>query len=74
MKELDSVVLCRALPDAGLEPGDVGAIVHCHGDGSYEVEFISGEGGTVAVLTLSDADIRAIQPREILHVRNLAHR
>ncbi len=44
------------------------------GDASYEVEFISGEGGTVAVLTLSDTDIRAIQPREILHVRNLAHR
>ncbi len=73
MKELDTVVLRRALPDAGLEAGDVGAIVHCHSDASYEVEFISGEGGTVAVLTLSVADIRAIQPSEILHVRNLAH-
>ncbi len=73
MKELDSVVLCRALPDAGLEAGDVGAIVHSHDDASYEVEFVSGEGDTVAVLTLSDTDIRAIQPREILHVRRLAH-
>ena len=73
MKELDTVVLRRALPDAGLEAGDVGAIVHCHGDASYEVEFISGEGGTIALLTLSDADIRAIEPREILHVRSLAH-
>ncbi len=40
MKELDTVVLRRALPDAGLEAGDVGAIVHCHSDASYEVEFI----------------------------------
>jgi hypothetical protein len=73
MKESDTVVLRRALPDAGLEAGDVGTIVHRHDDASYEVEFISGEGDTVAVLTLSDTDVRAIQPREILHVRSLAH-
>ncbi len=72
MEELDTVVLRRALPDAGLEAGDVGAIVHRHSDAGYEVEFIAGEGDTVAVLTLSDTDIRAIRPREILHVRNLA--
>ena len=73
MKDFDSVVLRRALPDAGLEEGDVGAIVHCHDDDAFEVEFISGEGETVAVLTLAGADLRAIQPREILHVRKLAH-
>ena len=73
MKELDTVVLRRELPDAGLEAGDVGAIVLSHGDDSYEVEFISGEGGTVAVVTLSGADLRPIEAREILHVRSLAH-
>ena len=73
MKELDTVVLRRALPEVGLEAGDVGAIVHRHSDDSYEVEFVSGEGGTVAVVTLSIADLRPIEALEILHVRSLAH-
>ena len=73
MKELDTVVLRREIPGDGLEAGDVGAIVLCHGDDSYEVEFVSGEGGTVAVVTLTGADLRPIEAREILHVRSLAH-
>ena len=73
MTEFDTVVLRRALPDEGLEAGDVGAIVHCHADDSFEVEFVSGEGGTVAVVTLAAADIRPIEAREILHVRTLVH-
>ena len=74
MKELDVVVLSRGIPEAGLEEGDVGAIVHRHSDESFEVEFVSGEGNTVAVLTLPAADLRAIEAREILHVRPLARR
>lgn len=73
MKELDPVVLRRAVPEAGLEVGDVGAIVHCHSPESFEVEFVSGEGDTVAVLTLPAADLRPIEAREILHVRSLVH-
>ncbi|MCQ3954764.1 MAG: DUF4926 domain-containing protein, partial [Chloroflexi bacterium] len=38
----------------------------------YEVEFVTGEGKTVAVLTLEQADIRPMQGMEILHVRELA--
>ena len=49
MKELDTVVLRREIPGDGLEAGDVGAIVLCRGDASYEVEFVSGEGGTSAL-------------------------
>ena len=73
MKELDSVVLRRAVPEAGLEVGDVGAIVHLHSPESFEVEFVSGEGDTIAVLTLPAADLRPIEAREILHVRSLVH-
>jgi len=73
MKEHDAVVLRRAVPESGLESGDVGAVVHCHPDDSYEVEFVSGEGDTVAVITLPGSDLRPIEPREILHVRTLAH-
>lgn len=74
MNELDSVVLRRELPDAGLETGDVGAIVRRHSDDSYEVEFVTGEGRTVTVATLEAADLRPINAGEILHVRSLAHR
>ena len=73
MKELDTVVLCRDLPEKGLEAGDVGAIVHVHADDAFEVEFVSGEGGTVAVVTLPSTDVRSIEAREILHVRSLVH-
>ena len=74
MKELDAVVLRRPVPDAGLEIGDVGAIVHRHSADSFEVEFVTGEGDTVAVLTLPAVDLRPIEAREILHVRSLVHR
>ena len=74
MNELDSVVLRRELPDAGLETGDVGAIVHRHSDDSYEVEFVTGEGRTVTVAMLEAADLRPINAGEILHVRSLANR
>ena len=73
MREFDTVVLRRALPDAGLEAGDVGAVVHRYSAESFEVEFVSGEGGTVAVVTLAADDLRPIEAREILHVRSLAH-
>jgi hypothetical protein len=69
---LDTVVLVRDLEEYGLIPGDVGAVVHCYKDGvTYEVEFMTGEGATIAVLTLTQQDIRPMQDREILHVRAL---
>ena len=74
MNELDTVVLTRTMPDIGLEAGDVGAIVHRHAADSFEVEFVTGEGGTVAVATLKAADPRRIGAEDILHVRRLAHR
>ncbi len=72
-EELESVVLTRDIPDSGLNEGDVGTVVHRYGNGEgYEVEFVAGEGRTVAVLTLNRADLRGLQDREILHVRKLA--
>ena len=73
IREFDSVVLTRSLPEHGLATGDVGAVVHCYANGpAYEVEFVSGSGHTVALVTVSENDIRQIQAREILHVRALA--
>jgi hypothetical protein len=72
MNELDTVVLTHDLPDTRLETGDVGTIVHCHRDDGFEVEFVSGAGETLAVLTLSTVDLRPIAGQEILHVRALS--
>ena len=74
MKELDSVVLNRPLPEFGLEAGDVGTVVHVHAADAWEVEFVAGEGTTVAVTTLRAGDVRPIADRDILHVRSLTER
>ena len=72
IRELDTVVLTRDFPEHGLKKGDVGAVVHLYTDrGAFEVEFVTAEGKTVAVLTLSEADIRPMSGGEILHVRAL---
>jgi hypothetical protein len=71
MKPHDTVVLRRPLPEHGLEEGDVGAIVHSHAADAFEVEFISAEGRTVAVLTLHAEDLRPVRAGDMLHVRSL---
>ena len=72
INELDTVVLSHDVEAYGLEQGDIGAVVHVYnGEAAYEVEFVTGEGETVAVLTLTLEDIRPMSEREILHVRKL---
>ncbi len=70
LKEHASVVLTQDLPAVGLEAGDVGVVVHVHRGGeAYEVEFLSLDGATVAVETLSAGQVRAANRRDIPHVR-----
>ena len=69
---MDTAVLTHDLPDLPLRAGDIGAVVHRYAPGGgYEVEFVTGGGDTVAVLPLSDADLRPLAPGEILHARPL---
>jgi hypothetical protein len=71
----DRVVLTVALPDHGLEPGDVGVVVHVYPrQEAYEVEFVTLAGQTAAIVTASADQIRPIGKREIPHARELAHR
>ena len=73
IRELETVVLTHDIEAHGLKKGDVGAVVHCYQDGeAFEVEFITAEGKTIAVLTLTTEDIRSMTKSEILHVRDLA--
>lgn len=72
IKELSLVVLTKNIPDYSLLSGDVGTVVHAYPDGAaYEVEFVTGLGKTIAVLTLLPDDVRPVAA-EILHVRSIA--
>ena len=72
IKEHERVVLTAALPDAGLEPGDVGTVVHVYRDGlAYEVEFVALDGHTAAVVTVKHPQVRPVSRREITHAREL---
>jgi hypothetical protein len=72
MQVLDTVVLTRDLPEHRLRKGDLGAVVHMHRDGAaYEVEFVTLDGGTLAVVTLSADAIRPATGTEIAHVREV---
>jgi putative effector of murein hydrolase len=51
----------------------VGVVVHIYGDGkAYEVEFVDGDGSTIALLTLGSSDVRPIEAGELLHTRRRA--
>ncbi len=51
IKEHDRVVLTVDVPAEGLEAGDVGTVVHIYSGGvAYEVEFVTLEGNTAAVV------------------------
>jgi uncharacterized protein DUF4926 len=73
IKELDPVVLTKALPKHGLQAGDVGWIVMVHDGGAgYEVEFVTLAGETVSVVTVPAETVRPVQGREIAHARRVA--
>ena len=75
IREHDTVVLVTAIPGEGLLPGDVGTVVHVYRDGqAYEVEFMTLEGKTAAVITLEASQVRPVGRREIAHARELASR
>jgi Domain of unknown function (DUF4926) len=73
IKELDAIVLAKDLKEHHLKGGDVGAVVHVYESGkAFEVEFVTGEGETVAVETLSASDVRPMRRADILHFRSYA--
>ncbi|MDQ3624268.1 MAG: DUF4926 domain-containing protein [Verrucomicrobiota bacterium] len=73
INEHDRVVLTTPVPAEALEAGDVGTVVHLYRDGlAYEVEFITLDGQTAAVVTLEASQVRPIGHREITHARPMA--
>jgi len=71
IRELDTLVLTTDLPAHGLKRGDVGTVALLHKSGGYEVEFMTLDGETVAVVSLTGEQVRPIGRREIAHARSL---
>jgi len=70
LKEHAQVVLKKPLPNLGLEPGDVGVIVHVYSQGgAYEVEFLTLDGHTVGLETVDAADLRPAIGNAVVHER-----
>ena len=73
MAEHNRAVLTADLPSEGLAAGDVGTVVHVYRDGeAFEVEFVSLDGETAAVVTVKAAQVRPVRRHEIAHARALA--
>ncbi len=70
-KLLDTVVLERDLPDAGLRRGDPGAVVEVYEPDGLEVEFVAASGRTQALVTLRESDLRHVDDRDLIAVRPL---
>lgn len=68
---LDTVVLTRDVPNAGLRRGDLGAIVEVHGPDAFEVEFVAASGRTQSLITLRQEDLRHVDDQDLISVRPL---
>ncbi len=72
-KEHEQIVLTADVSgDEGeeLKPGDVGSIVHVHpGEAAFVVEFMSLDGGTVALATVLPSQVRRITAADLTHAR-----
>ena len=71
IRELDRVVLTTNLRKHGLKRGDVGTVVLEHGSRGYEVEFMTLDGRTVAVVSVTARQVRRITRGEIAHARRI---
>ena len=63
---LSSVSLNIDLPEFRLRKGDAGVVVEVYPHDDVEVEFMDGDGNTVALLTVSDRLLREVPPGEAL--------
>lgn len=67
-KNLEIVTLNHEISEYGLRKGDTGTIVDVYGGGeTYEVEFMTEEGRTIAILTL---DFKDISPKSEIDLKS----
>ena len=74
-KEHEQIVLtAEVLGDEGeaLKPGDVGTLIHIHPDEEAAVvEFLSLDGGTVALATVLPSQMRPVTGADLTHARTV---
>ncbi len=70
IREHERVVLKEDLPKAGLRAGDVGTVVHIHGQGeAFVVEFFTLGGKTAAIATVASSQVRPVSAHDLTHAR-----
>jgi hypothetical protein len=70
IKEHDRVVLRKSIAEQGLKAGDVGTVIHVHRGGeAFEVEFLTLQGESVGIATVTAAQVRPVLKKEITHAR-----
>jgi len=70
IQEHAQVVLTADLPEHDFKVGDVGVVVHIHRDGEgYELEMFAVDGHTLDVVTVEASQVRPVDHRDVLHVR-----
>lgn len=71
-KELDRIVLTIDISDDGLKAGDVGTIVHVYPHReAFEVEFLTLDGDTAAIVNILPSQARATTNKDITHARTM---
>ena len=71
IKEHDRVALTEDMPEYGLKRGDIATVVMIHVIPGYELEFVTLDGETVAVISAFPHQVLAIGRREIAQAREL---
>lgn len=68
IKEFELVALIKDLPGTSLRAGDEGVVVMIYNAGeAYEVEFFSPDGKTIALETISAAQLQPVNHRALTH-------
>ncbi len=74
-KEHEQIVLtAEVFGDEGeaLKPGDVGTLIHIHpNEEAAVVEFLSLDGGTVALATVLPSQMRPVTGADLTHARTV---
>jgi hypothetical protein len=73
IKEHDRVALTEDLPEYGLKRGDIATVVMVHAIPGYELEFVTLNGDTLAVISAHPHQVRPLGQREIAQARSLEH-
>ena len=61
VKQLDVVALLEDKPTEGLAAGQVGTVVEVLAPGVFEVEFLDGNGKTMALVELKRAELLVLK-------------